>query len=205
MSPMTNNIISIRNRLQCHFQERPDVTLENALNQSLFSYHSLEKCKLPKTNDSNATTGIKDGGSTETFVFNDNESTTESEIEVVVGLKPPNATKAETTRNDSKHYNEDLNGGTDNPKNDEVNTTPKRQEISEATGNSSTFSSEVSGDLNGGTDNQETPYSRSNQPLIINNISLIIAIFIASVVLAYVGYRLCGFLSRSPFERLIPK
>ena len=126
VSPMTNNIISICNRLQCHFHIRPDVTLENALNQSLFSYHSLEKCKLPSEDSGNS------------------------------------------------------NGGTDNPKNGEVSTTPKPQDITEAeaTGNS-------------------TADSGSNQPLKINAIGIVLVIVALASLASILIHRLKdGFQSR---------
>ena len=172
VSPMTNNIISICNRLQCHFHIRPDVTLENALNQSLFSYHSLEKCKLPSEDSGNSNGGT------------DNPKNGE----VSTTPKPQDITEAEATGNrtaDSREDSGNSNGGTDNPKNGQVTPTPKRQEMTEAivTGNGTTDSNEYSGDSNGGTDNQENPYSGSNQPLKINGIGIALVI-VALVSLA---------------------
>jgi len=171
--PLTNNGVSKKiNRLLCHFQKRPNVKWENALNHTLKGYHKCQDSvsKLPEANESNANTVIKDGGSTEMSMVNDNESTTKSEIEVVTDLKPtdnpvstvsnpngevattPNSTKAEATINNSTLYNEDLNSGTDNPKNGEKTTTPKPQNITEteATRNSTTDFTE---DSNGDADN----------------------------------------------------
>ena len=165
VSPMTNNIISICNRLQCHFHIRPDVTLENALNQSLFSYHSLEKCKLPSEDSGNSNGGT------------DNPKNGE----VSTTPKPQDITEAEATGNrtaDSREDSGNSNGGTDNPKNGQVTPTPKRQEMTEAivTGNGTTDSNEYSGDSNGGTDNPKNDEVSTNTYLFLNDLFLYIAI-----------------------------
>ena len=162
---MTNNIISICNRLQCHFHIRPDVTLENALNQSLFSYHSLEKCKLPSEDSGNSNGGT------------DNPKNGE----VSTTPKPQDITEAEATGNrtaDSREDSGNSNGGTDNPKNGQVTPTPKRQEMTEAivTGNGTTDSNEYSGDSNGGTDNPKNDEVSTNTYLFLNDLFLYIAI-----------------------------
>jgi len=163
VSPLTRPAIETRNKLLCTINEYPNAMsfsrVKSALNYSMVSYYSLEECqdsvsKLPEANESNATTEIKDGGSTEMSMDNDNESTTKSKIEVVTDLKPtensvsivsnpngevattPNSTNPEATINNSTLYNEDPNSDTDDPKNGEKTTTPQPQNITEATGNS---------------------------------------------------------------------
>ena len=213
-SPLTISGISIRKKILCTSYRRPNVvkSLKGAFDASLTRYHnSLKKCqnsdeedeifeadfhpvpKMPdeKTSDENdsnkSNQGTKFNDLTETSMGNGSENSFKSTTESILVA----FTDLERTKNpDTRVAVGNSNG--------EVSSTPNSSE-------STTESNEDSGDSIGGTDNQENPYSGSNQPLIINDISLIIAIFIALVVLGYVGYCLCGFLSRSPFERLITK
>ena len=169
--PLTSESISIRDKLLCTIKERGNANgfrrVKNGLYQLLISYYSLEKCqdsvsKLPEANE------LKVQGRTLQFLY----------FQVTAS---PNSTREEVTRNNSTNYNKDTNGGTDNPKNGKVTTTPKPKDVTEVelTGNSTTDSSEDSGDSNDGTDIQENP------TLMIAIVGAILFVLIVVCLLLY--------------------
>lgn len=213
-SPLTISGVSIRKRILCTSYRRPKVvkSVKGAFDGLLIRYsNSLRKCqnsgeedeifeadfhpvpKMPneKTSDENdsnkSNQGAKFNDATETPMGNGSENSFKSATESILEA----FTDLELTKNPGSRVAVGNSNG-------EVASAPNSSA-------STMESNEDPGVSIGVTDNQENPHSKSNRPLIINNISLIIAIFIALVVLAYVGYRLCGFLSRSPFEKPIPK
>lgn len=186
VSPLTS--ISIRNKLLCTFNKRPNAKgfrrVKNALNKSLLRYYSLKKCQ-----DSE-----EDG---DIFEVDDNPVST-----------PPEETKPnEITVN----RDDDL---TENPKvNDyepelevvEVASTPKpaNSPETEITTKGTTDSDKDSGDLNDGTDDQDNLPSK--ETLILAIVSTFILIGLLAFLMYCFKYRFrdsCNFCKSDPVSDL---